>query len=247
MPTPKLIEALRRFGPILQQGYGSAEVLPPVTMLQPRQHMHGGEPAPRETLLSCGQVVPQVQIRVVDEDGRDVPAGEPGELLVKSPTVFGGYWKRPDLSAQSLVDGWLRIGDVGTLSSDGWLTVLGRKPDLLQRNGRVIYPRLVEEAVHEHPAVKEATYVQRPNGTVMAFSLRQEHRGRHPQRYWASELARQLQDRVPDWQKPDSYALFDELPRSRLGKVLRREVRGILASAPTPAQRAVEQERTSVV
>jgi acyl-CoA synthetase (AMP-forming)/AMP-acid ligase II len=195
-------------------------------------------------LFSCGQVVPQVQIRVVDAAGNDVPAGEPGELLIKSPTVFGGYWKRPDLSAKSLEGGWLRIGDVGTLSSDGWLTVLGRKPDLLQRNGRVIYPRRVEEAVHEHPAVKEATYVQRPNGNVMAFSLRHAYRRQHSQEYWASELARHLRERVPDWQLPDSYALFDELPRSRLGKVLRREVRDILAPAPAAARRAIEPERS---
>lgn len=233
-PVAKLEEALRRFGPILQQGYGSAEVLPPVSMLQPHQHLVHGEPAPRAVLMSCGRVVPQVTVRIVDPAGNDVPAGTPGEVLVKSPTLFRGYWKRPDLSAQSIVDGFLRIGDMGMLSPDGYLTTLGRKPDLLHRDGRAIFPRLVEEALHDHPAIKEASYVQGPGGAVMAFSLRRAWRGLQLPEYWSAELARHLRSRVPDWQLPDDYQLFEELPRSPLGKVLRREVRDRLVAMATP-------------
>ena len=232
MPVAKLEEALRQFGPILQQGYGSAEVLPPVSMLQPHEHWVGGVPAPRETLMSCGRVVPQVTVRIVDEAGHDLAPGTPGEVLVKSPTLFRGYWQRPDLSAQSFVDGFLRIGDMGVLSADGYLTTLGRKPDLLQRESRRIYPRLVEEALHDHPAVKEASYVQGPRGTVMAFSLRRAWRTRigepHRAQHWQAELATHLRGRVPDWQLPEAWQLFNELPRSPLGKVLRREVRRVV-------------------
>ncbi len=233
-PVAKLEEALRRFGPVLQQGYGSAEVLPPVSMLQPHEHWVDGQPAPRTVLMSCGRVVPQVTVRIVDDEGRDVPVGTPGEVLVKSPTLFRGYWKRPELSAQSFVDGFLRIGDMGMLSPDGYLTTLGRKPDLLHRDGRVIFPRLVEEALHDYPAIKEASYVQGPQGTVMAFSLRRAWRGTQPREYWSTELSRHLQSRVPAWQLPDDYQLFEELPRSPLGKVLRREVRERLAALATP-------------
>ena len=230
MPAAKLEEALRRFGPILQQGYGSAEVLPPVSMLQPREHMPDGQPAPRSVLMSCGRVVPQVSVRIVDEDGRDLPAGTPGEVLVKSPTLFRGYGKRPDLSSDNFRDGFLRIGDMGVLTTDGYLTMLGRKPDVLQRDGQTIFPRYVEEALHDHPSIKEASYVQGPQGTVMAFSLRWAHRRPQAQGYWSAELAQHLQTRVPSWQAPDHYHLFDELPRSPLGKVLRREVRARLVT-----------------
>lgn len=234
-PVAKLEEALRHFGPILQQGYGSAEVLPPVSMLQPHQHWVDGAPAPRETLMSCGHVVPQVSVRIVDEAGQDLPPGTPGEVLVKSPTLFRGYWKRPELSAQSFVEGFLRIGDMGVLTAEGRLTTLGRKPDLLRRQGRRIFPRPVEEALHDHPAVKEACYVQGPQGTVMAFSLRRGWRARYPAQHWHHELAAHLHGRVPDWQLPEAWQCLEELPRSPLGKVLRREVREQLACGPAPA------------
>jgi fatty-acyl-CoA synthase len=229
MPVAKLEEALRHFGPILQQGYGSAEVLPPVSMLQPHEHWVDGRPAPRATLMSCGRVVPKVTVRIVDEAGHDLPPGTPGEVLIKSPTLFRGYWKRPDLSAQHLVDGFLRIGDMGMLSAESYLTMLGRKPDLLQREGRRIFPRPVEEALHDHPAIKEASYVQGPRGTVMVFSLRRGWRARKCAAHWGRQLAKHLQGRVPDWQLPAAWQLLEDLPRSPLGKVLRREVRERLA------------------
>lgn len=228
MPAAKLEEALRRFGPILQQGYGSAEVLPPVALLQPHQHMSGDRPAPRSVLMSSGRVVPGVSVRVVGDAGRDCVPGEAGEVLVKSPTLFGGYWKRPELSAAALRDGYLHTGDIGTLSADGDLTLLGRRADLLRRGERVIYPRLVEEALHDHPAVKEACFVQHGADAVMAFSLRQSWRGTQPASYWHETFARHLAASVAAWQLPDNFMLLDDLPRSPLGKVLRREVRALL-------------------
>lgn len=235
MPVAKLVEALRRLGPILQQGYGSAEVLPPVSLLQPHQHMHGDRPAPRAVLMSSGRVVPGVSVRVVDEAGRARPCGEVGEVLVQSPTVFRGYWKRPDLSAAALRGGCLHTGDMGLLNADGELTLLGRKADLLWRGERVIYPRLVEELMHDHPAIKEACFVQRGPDVVMAFSLRQAWRAAQPAAYWREAVARHLAASVAAWQMPDDYVLFDELPRSPLGKVLRRELRELLAATRQPA------------
>lgn len=237
MPVAKLEEALLRFGPILQQGYGSAEVLPPVSMLQPRDHMHNGRPAVREVLMSCGRVVPQVTVRIVDEDGSDVPAGTPGNVLVKSPTLFRGYGQGPDQGGDHLSGGFLRIGDMGMLDSKGYLTLLGRKPDVLRRDGRAIYPRYVEEALHDHPAIKEAAYVQGPQGLVMVFSLRRAWRDDTALKRWRTELKLHLRSRVLEWQLPDSYLLMDELPRSQLGKLLRREVRDHLMVVANNARR----------
>ena len=236
MPAAKLEEALTRFGPILQQGYGSAEVLPPVSLLAPRDHLQGDpqaitpQAAPRAVLMSAGRVVPGVSVRIVGDDGSTLAPGQIGEVWVKSPTVFTGYWKRPDLTASTLRDGHLVTGDMGMLSADGYLTLLGRKTDLIRRGTQVIAPRLVEEAIHDHPAIKEASLVQVGERAVLAVSLRRQWRGRQAPEQWRWQLLAHLADRIPDWQWPDDIVVLEELPRSRLCKVLRREVRALLAA-----------------
>jgi len=236
MPAAKLEEALARFGPILQQGYGSAEVLPPVSLLAPHDHVQGDpraiapHPAPRRVLMSAGRVVPGVSIRIADADGNALAPEEVGEVWVKSPTVFTGYWKRPDLTATTLRDGHLVTGDMGRLSADGYLTLLGRKADLVRRGTYVIAPRLVEEAIHDHPAIKEASLVQVGERAVLAVSLRRTWRNRQGPEQWRWQLLAHLADRIPDRQWPDDIVVLEELPRSRLCKVLRREVRALLAA-----------------
>lgn len=235
MPVAKLEEAIRHFGPILQQGYGSAEVLPPVSLLAPADHLASPgdtRPAPREILMSAGRIVPGVALRIVDDTGRDLPAGEIGNVLIKSPTVFSGYWRRPDLNAVTLCDGFLVTGDTGRVSVDGYLTLLGRKADLVRRRDNVIYPRLVEEPAHDHPAVKEASLVQVGDQAVLAVSLRRAWRQQPPADGWPAELFRHLEERLPETTRPDRIVVFEELPRSLLGKVLRRDVRATLGTAP---------------
>ncbi len=228
-PAAKVAEALRRFGPILQQGYGSAECHPPVTMLQPDDHVVDGEPAPSEVLSSVGRVVKGVRVRIVDGDGRPLPVGDIGRIDVQSPTVFGGYLDRPDLTAEVLRDGWFLIGDVGRFLPDGRLQVLGREADVLRRSGRTIYPRFVEEIAHGHPGVKETAYVQVGERLVLAVSPRAAFRNGPPGAF-VDDLAEFLDDRVATNERPDEIVMFDELPRSVLTKVLRREVRDELAA-----------------
>ncbi len=244
MPAAKLEEALARFGTILQQGYGSAEVLPPVSLLSPRDHWQPGGPAggvqtaSRTVLMSAGRVVPGVSVRIVDEQGHVLAPGGIGEVWVKSPTVFTGYWKRPDLTATTLRAGYLVTGDTGALSADGFLTLLGRKTDLIRRGPHVFAPRFVEEAVHDHAAIKEASLVQVGERAVLAVSLRRAWRDRQSAEQWRWQLLGHLVDRVPEWQWPDDIVVLEELPRSRLCKVLRREVRALLtarAAAACPA------------
>ncbi|MEW8626355.1 MAG: AMP-binding protein [Candidatus Thiodiazotropha sp.] len=238
MPAAKLEEALGRFGAILQQGYGSAEVLPPVSLLSPAEHLAPGsegdrQPAAREILMSAGRIVPGVQARIVDELDQDLPAGEIGEVLIKSPTVFSGYWRRPDLTGTALRDGYLVTGDMGRISNDGYLTILGRKTDLVSRQGRVIYPRLVEETAHDHPAVKEASLVQVQNQAILAVSLRRAWRWAAPPKSgWPAELMTHLRQHLPEESLPDRIVVFEELPRSSLSKVLRRDVRTALEATP---------------
>jgi len=213
MPVPRLEEALEKLGPIFQQGYGMAEVLPPVSLLQMEHHVVEGAPAPREVLRSVGWVVPQVRVRVVDEALRDVAPGQVGEVLVDSPTVFASAWEGQAQDASVFHEGFLRTGDFGVLTADGRLTVLDRRADLLSWRGRTLYPRLLEEAAYAEATVKEACVVQAgaDEPPVLFVSPR-----------------RHLEVLLPPGERPEELRVLDALPRSRLQKLLRREVRAML-------------------
>lgn len=230
LPAAKLEEALRRFGPILQQGYGSSEVLPPISMLQPHQHMRGNQIAPRSVLSSVGRVVPQVKVIIADEDDQPLTPGQIGNILINSPTQFKGYLNQTELNAKILRGGWLHIGDVGYFDTDALLHVLGRKPDIINRNGHITYPRNIEEVVHDHPAVKEATFVQVGHKALMVVSLRHAWRTRLHDVLLEQELKGFLSLHVPPLDMPDGIAILEELPRSPMTKVLRREVRQLFTN-----------------
>lgn len=226
MPAAKMEEALARFGPIFQQGYGMAEVLPPVSMFTMEDHMDHGQPAPRSRLGSAGRVVKGVTVQIRDENNRELPPGTPGLVWIKSPTVFSGYWDRQDLNAIALVDGFLRTGDYGWLDPDRFLHILCREQDLIYRANLPLFPREVEEPAHDHPAVKEACLVKgrAPGAAVLAVSLRRAYRERTDRDALGREILDFVRARVDPAQQPDSIRVFDELPRSYLKKVLRREV-----------------------
>ncbi len=228
LAAAKLEEAIEKFGPILQQGYGSAEVLPPVSMLQPQDHMENHKIANRNILTSVGKVVPQVSVKIVDDNHNDIPFMEKGHVLIKSPTLFKGYWNQPKLNTKVFIDGWLKIGDIGYLEPDGRLHILGRSADIIKKDCRIIYPRLIEEHVHDHPAVKECNLVQVNNTAVLAVSLRQTFRKNANYETIAFEILHLLKNKIKSYQLPDDIEFFEELPRSFLAKVLRREVREFL-------------------
>jgi len=224
MPVPRLEEALEKLGPIFQQGYGMAEVLPPVSLLQMEHHVGGGAPAPREVLRSVGWVVPQVRVRVVDEALRDVEPGQVGEVLVDSPTVFASAWEGQAQDASVFHEGFLRTGDFGLLTADGRLTVLDRRADLLRWRGRTLFPRLLEEAAYAEATVKEACVVQAgaEEPPVLFVSPR---KGRTVD---VASLRRHLEGLLTPGERPEELRVLDALPRSRLQKLLRREVRAML-------------------
>jgi fatty-acyl-CoA synthase len=230
MPAAKLEEAIVRLGPILQQGYGMAEVLPPVSLLQMAQHIHRGEPAARNILSSAGRVVDGVKVQIVDEQSQRLKPGEIGEILIQSPTVFSGYWQQNDLTSKALQDGWFHSSDYGFFDEYGLLYILDRKPDLIHREDRTIYPRLVEEAVHDHPAVKEACLVKPDDSSEVILFVSLREQWRTPQRRWnlTQEISNFLCDKVQDWQMPDKIILLDELPRSFLQKILRKDLRQLV-------------------
>ncbi len=224
MPAAKLEEALTRFGAAFQQGYGQAEILPPVSLLTPEDHRRGAKPAPRAVLASSGRVVKGVRVRISDARGRALPAGEIGEIHVDTPTRMAGYLDPRQNRGVILDDGYFRTGDLGFLDAAGYLHVLDREADLIRRAGGVIFPRLVEEEAHDHPAVKECCLVEAGGRVVLFVSLRRKYRDGDASAI-AGEVAALLARRLAPEQRPDEIRMLPEIPRSFLGKILRRAAR----------------------
>lgn len=258
-PPAKIEEAVRLLGPVLVQGYGMAECLPPVTILGPRDHGTRERPASRGVLSSAGFPAEGVRVAIEGEGGRRLPPFEIGEIIVSSPSIMPGYfedadrtervrWSSPSPTDRARFgpDGrleilrgataeepsvWWRSGDFGFVDGDGRVYVLDRRLDILRRGGRTLYPRLIEDACHEHPKVKEACVVQTPGAetVIAAVSLRARFRAGADASAVAADVAAFLAGRLVEAERPDEVRVFPELPRSVQGKVLKREVRAALA------------------
>ncbi|GHG54459.1 AMP-binding protein [Streptomyces griseocarneus] len=144
----RLRQAVDVFGPVLYGWYGQTEV-PAIAEARPHEHTVTG----REGRITTGRPLPWVEVAIRDSGGRTLPSGEEGEIQVRSPGVMPGYWKRPDLTAEVLRDGWLRTGDIGYLDDDGYLFVVGRLKDVIIVVGGHVHPTEIEELLLSHPAV----------------------------------------------------------------------------------------------
>ncbi len=205
----------KKFGGRLQEGYGLTEAAPVVSA-----HRFSGE----RRLGSVGQPIPGVEVRILDEADRELPAGEVGEVCVRGENVMLGYYRMPEETARVLRHGWLHTGDMGRLDADGFLYIVERKKDLIIRGGFNIYPREVEEVLYAHPAVAEAAVVGRPDALmgeeVLAFVV--TRRGREAT---ADELVAFCQARLAKFKCPREVRFVAGLPKSPIGKILRKELR----------------------
>lgn len=177
--------------------------------------------------LAVGVPVPGCEVRIVDPtNGTDVLDGSTGEIVVRGPMVFPGYWGRPVDTAAAIRDGWFHTGDVGKQTDDGWLFVVDRIKDIINASGYKVYPREVEDVLHQHPAVREAAVTGIPDDyrgeTVKAFVSTVS--GMHVDE---SELIDFCRDRLAAYKYPRSVQFMDELPKNASGKVLRRDLRAL--------------------
>ncbi len=219
MPAAPLAEAIRRLGCAFLQGYGMAECLPPLSILWPEEHGSREDPAAAETLRSSGHPYSGVGIRI-----------EAGEILISSPTVMAGYWKDPERTAAQIAGGWYRSGDLGAFDANGRLLVLDRREDVIRRGNVDVYPRSIQEAASEHPMVKEACAVGSPDSEKIIAAVSLRARYRRDAETARRALPRWLESRLPREAVPDEIRVFDELPRSLQGKVLKRRVRDVLSA-----------------
>jgi long-chain acyl-CoA synthetase len=183
------------------------------------------------TAGTVGLPVPDTEIRVVDDAGAPLPAGEPGEVCIRGPQVMTGYKDRPDETADVLVDGWLHTGDIGVLDADGYLAIVDRKKDMLIYKGYNVYPRELEELLFRQPGVAGAAVVGRPDPVAgelpVAFVVA-------PGIADGDALLAAVNEQVTPYKRLRELHLVEAIPVSAAGKVLKRELRERLrASAPT--------------
>ncbi|MET9174870.1 long-chain-fatty-acid--CoA ligase [Streptomyces misionensis] len=207
------------------QIYGSSETGNFAVCLPPADHVPG---SPR--LRAAGRPYPGIEVRIEDPEGRVLPTGQVGEVCVRTPARMLGYWRLPEATERTVVDGWVHMGDAGYLDEDGYLYVRDRVNDMIIVAGENVYPKEIEDALAQHPAVAAAAVVGLPHErwgeSVHARVVLEPGRQAGPR-----DLHLFLRGRLADFKMPTSYDFADALPRNPSGKVLRRAVRDELTTA----------------
>lgn len=220
--TPdRLAQALDRFGPKLVQGYGQTENVGVTTTLLREEHDPVGRP---DLLTSCGRPVTGTVVQIIDDEGNAVPDGTAGELCVRSRAVMLGYWKLPELTAETLRDGWLHTGDIAMRDGGGYVHIVDRKKDMVITGGFNVYPKEVEDAIASHPDVAAVAVVGTPDDkwgeAVTAFVV-----PRPGASVDVEVLKQQVHDAKGAHQAPKVIHLVDELPVTLVGKIDKKLLR----------------------
>jgi long-chain acyl-CoA synthetase len=215
------LRAIELFGPRLYQLFGQGEA--PMTITGLPQELHRKEFMDR--LATCGYARTGCEVKIVDGDDRDLPAGETGEIVTRSDCVMAGYWQNPQATAKTLRGGWLHTGDVGAMDAAGFLTIRDRSKDMIISGGSNIYPREIEEVLLRHPAVAECSVVGRPHAEwgeeVVAFVVAR-------QAIATEELDQLCLENIARFKRPREYRFVQALPKNNYGKILKTELRKLL-------------------
>jgi long-chain acyl-CoA synthetase len=221
IPRELLREGLEVFGCGFAQQYGLTETSGSVVALTPEDHFFKDGAKQR----AAGRPLPGVEIRIVDEDSRDLPTGHVGEIAIRSPGNMSGYWNQPEATRIALSpDGWLRTGDAGYIDEDGFLFIHDRVKDMIVSGGENVYPAEVENAIFGHPAILETAVIGVPDPkwgeAVKAVVVLREGATAD-----AADIIRWARERIAAFKAPKSVDFVTSLPRNATGKVLRRELR----------------------
>ncbi|MGG3160939.1 fatty acid--CoA ligase family protein [Geobacillus stearothermophilus] len=220
MPVALLENFEKKFNVIISEGYGLSEASP-VTCFNPLDR-------PRKP-GSIGTNIKNVENKVVNEYGEEVPVGEVGELVVRGPNVMKGYYKMPEETAAALRDGWLHTGDLARMDEEGYFYIVDRKKEMIIVGGYNVYPREVEEVLYSHPGVVEAAVIGVPDPdygeAVRAYVV-----AKNPE-LTEAELIAYCRERLAKYKVPSAIDFLDELPKNATGKILRRALKERLASS----------------
>jgi long-chain acyl-CoA synthetase len=215
MPAELMRAFEEKFGCMILEGYGLSETSPVASFNHPDRERKAG---------SIGTPIAGVEMKVVDDHGKEVPQGEVGEIVVRGHNIMKGYWNRPDATEAVMTeDGWFHTGDMAKMDEDGYFFIVDRKKDLIIRGGYNVYPREIEEVLYEHPAVQEAAVVGVPHEALgeevgAAVALK---RG---EQLDADALRDYVKEQVAAYKYPRKIWFVDELPKGPTGKILKREI-----------------------
>jgi long-chain acyl-CoA synthetase len=211
-------------GQPIVEGFGLTEASP-VTHVNPlNDNLRVG---------SVGVPVASTESKIVGEDGKEMPIGEPGELIIKGPQIMAGYWQRPDETAKTLKNGWLWTGDIAKRDADGFFYIVDRKKDMILVSGFNVYPNEVEDVIVMHPKVLEAAVIGVPDDksgeAVKAYVVAKD------KSLTADELRKHCSEQLTGYKRPRYFEFRDNLPKSNIGKIIRRELRDEKPGAKTSA------------
>ena len=216
--------AIATFGPCLIQIFGQGESPNTGTSLSKDFHADYNHPKYEQRLSSVGLPRTGVDVRIVDEDDKEVPAGTIGEIVLRSDVVMAGYWENPEATNRTIRDGWLHTGDVGLLDEDGFLALKDRSKDMIISGGTNIYPREIEEVLLMDSRLDEVSVVGRPEPDwgeeVVAFIVLRDGAS-----VTTEELEELCLNNIARFKRPKEYFFVDQLPKSNYGKILKTELR----------------------
>jgi fatty-acyl-CoA synthase len=220
MSPARLREAIHRIGPVFFQFYGQTEAPQTVFVLRKEEH----DPDDLSRLASCGRPVPWLKVALLDDQGRQVPRGEPGEICVRGPLVMKGYWNKPQQTAEAFAGGWLHTGDIAREDEHGFYSIVDRKKDMIVSGGFNVFPREIEDVLSTHPAVAAAAVIGVPDQkwgeAVKAIVVL-----RAGMTASSDELAALVKERKGSHHAPKSVEFVDALPLTAVGKPDKKALR----------------------
>ncbi|GAA5024288.1 long-chain fatty acid--CoA ligase [Terrabacter aeriphilus] len=215
MPEAVMKAFEEKFHCQILEGYGLSETSPVASFNMPDKPTKPG---------TIGRAIPGCEMKLVDLEGNDTPAGEIGEIAIRGENIMKGYWNRPEATKEAIPDGWFRSGDLATVDDEGYFTIVDRKKDMIIRGGLNVYPREVEEVLYTHPDVLEAAVVGVPDD-LMGEEVGAAVVLRPGSTTTLEDVQTYVKERLAAYKYPRRIWSLDELPKGPTGKILRREVR----------------------
>ena len=224
MSVEKLKQAIEVIGPVMMGGYGQTEAPASISYLPPDEHFKDGKLAGDERLSSVGRPNPLIRVGIMNDANELLAQGDTGEICVKGDLVMKGYYKEPNKTAETIINGWLHTGDVGHIDMEGYLHITDRKKDMIISGGFNVYPSEVEQVIWSHPAVQDCAVIGVPDekwGEAVKAVV-ELNKG---QNATVEEIISLCKDKLGSVKAPESVDFVDALPRSPVGKVLKKDLR----------------------
>ncbi len=232
MSVARLEQAITTIGPVMAQLFGQSEAPMMISMMPPRDHLNPDGSVARHRLSSAGRPAPLVTVAIMDGEGRLLGTGERGEIVIRSSLVMAGYYKNPAATAEVSRSGWHHTGDIGYLDDDNFLYIVDRAKDMVITGGYNVYSAEVEQALMEHPAVRDCAVVGLPDDKwgERVTAVLQLQPGTEAS---VDDVMAFVKARLGSVKTPKQAEIWADLPRSKLGKVLKTDIRSRLLDGAT--------------